>query len=233
MNDSIPRGLFDEVYALPTSPQCRTSGLQKNCAKTCEPGPDNTHGENLILLPGEAEYLKSRFAERGLEWKWESDGPVVVGLSKTCPYHVDRVCTIHDLRPFTCRSYPLRCHRVGKKSLAVFSAMGCPFKVADPDQLMQDWHHRTWVGAWKAVMPYLDDRWWTSFERAAPAGMVHLGDILDPEEEGVPAPMLFSYADPECDVCGGTGMLDEINCLCVNTEALGADMNDPGRRFTS
>lgn len=39
----IPTALFDEVYALPTAPQCRVPGLEKDCVRTCEPEIGRAH----------------------------------------------------------------------------------------------------------------------------------------------------------------------------------------------
>lgn len=232
-NNPIPFDLFDQIYQIPTAPQCRVKGLVKDCHKTCEPGEDNRHGENLFLLPGENDYLRERLSAEGIEYQW-TNTPVAVTLNSSCPYHQNGVCTIHDLRPFTCRSYPLRCHRIGEHSISVWSAMGCPYNCPTPESLREDEHHKRWIGAWKAVMPYLSDRWWTSFIRACPAGFRHVGDILDPREKGVPVQMIQRHADPHCDKCSGSGMREKDICPCIDRKSLRKierDINQHRKRF--
>ena len=220
--DTIPpisKETFDRIYALPTVPACRWSvDVAKDCHKTCEPGPDNAHGENLVLLPGEDEYLRKRLKENGLEYKWGNTPPVVVRLKESCPYHEKGVCSIHDHRPFTCRSYPLRCHKTGEMSLAVFFALGCPASLPSADDLTTRPTYRAWIGAWKALLPHLDDKWWTSFTRACPAGFKHIGDIIDPSEEGVPLHMLRKYATSGCADCDGEGLNCSGVCSCITND---------------
>ena len=232
----IPEGFFDEIYALPTGTQCRVPGLVKNCFKTCEPSPDSAQGENLFLLPGEEEYLRKKFGDADVEYLWTQRPPAVVRLKESCPYHQEGVCSIHDLRPFTCRSYPLRCHKIGDRSLAIFSAIGCPFNVPTPEDLATNEHHRRWIGAWKALMPYLSERWWTSFIRACPAGFRHVGDIIDPREEGVPFYMARRHASPDCEDCQGAGLSEQGICHCIDKKArkkLLHEFQQHRKRFTT
>lgn len=219
MPDSIPDSIFDSIYALPTVPACRWStDVVQDCHKVCEPGPGNVHGENLILLPGEDEYLRKKFKEEGIPYRWGNMPPVVVRLKEKCPYHQEGVCSIHDLRPFTCRSYPLRCHKTGSMSLSVFFAIGCPAAIPSASDLANRPTYRAWVGAWKAILPYLDDKWWTSFTRACPAGFRHIGDIIDPGESGVPLHVISRYANEGCINCDGEGVTDNGICSCITDE---------------
>ena len=225
----IPDALFDQIYNLKTAPKCRVKEHMKTCSKVCEPGPDNAHGENLLLLPGEAEYLRKRLSKRDIEYKWINSPPVVVRLNEECPYHINGTCSIHDDRPFICRSYPLRCHKIGSRSLAVYSAMGCPYNVPTIESLRDNDHHRRWIGAWKALIPYLSEKWWISFVRACPAGFRHIADIMDPDEDGVPFHMAKKHADPNCPICNGEG-IDysqgmEI-CSCLDRKARRKLLND-------
>jgi Fe-S-cluster containining protein len=212
---SVPWALFDEIYALPAAPVCMTKGTEKDCTSVCEPGVSDRYSENVFLLPGEDHYLKAKFTAAGVEWKWPHSRSVVVPLGKVCPYYEDRVCTIHDLRPFTCRSYPLRCHKVGAFSLSMFSALGCPFscKSSNPDP-----HHSVWLGAWKALQPYIPDKWWVAFERGCPAGFKHLGIVLDSREKGVPVEVLKPFAQKSCPECHGTGISPQARgvCSCID-----------------
>lgn len=216
-NHGIPWDLLDEIYLLRTYPQCRVYGADKKCNDACEPGPSNNHGSNIFLLPGEDAYLRNRFTRIGIQYKWHNPPPVVVSLNGECPYHVNNICSIHDLRPMICRSYPLRCHKFGSKSLSVYTSIVCPYGVSQSGDILDSPHHRTWIGAWKSVMPYIDDDWWAAFERACPSGMSHLGDIIDPDEESIPIHMATLGADRLCQKCGGTGIGDGGLCeLCSN-----------------
>lgn len=217
IRDGIPWSLFDEIYSLRTYPQCRVYGLVKECSKVCEPGPSNDHGSNIFLLPGEGEYLRDRMAKLAIPYLWDPGNVVVVNLNQKCPYHINGVCSIHDTRPMVCRSYPVRCHKFGTKSLSVYSSMACPYGTSQNGDIINSPHHRSWIGAWKAIMPYVNDDWWTAFERACPSGMVHLGDVIDPKEEVIPGHMAQIVATPECNQCHGTGVTDNgdscVSCL--------------------
>jgi len=122
-----------------------------------------------------------------------------------------------DKRSFVFRSYPIRVHKLGEHSLTVWSAIKCPHAPTDIDTPLMA--HRLWVGAWKALVNLAPDEWWDSIARTLPQGYQHLGDLLDPRENGVPSQLLARVADTSCEQCGGTGLdPDRGVCSCLSED---------------
>lgn len=55
------------------------------------------------------EFRKAWCVRDGVEWK------MVVTEAKSCPFFVERRCTIHDVKPIQCRTYPFWPEIVGTR----------------------------------------------------------------------------------------------------------------------
>jgi len=217
----IPPELFDELYAIPhpwDSNPVEILGCSKGVAfDTLEADADS-----VMLLPGEEQYLRKRLQSYGVPWRWREQlqRDTLLRIGEKCPYceyAEDTECPAISHMPVMRRCYPLRVHRLGKYSLSVFLYTRTPFgKDATDIRAISD-HAvaQRWVGAWKALLPFLPNRWWHQLRASCPAGYLHLADILDPfdlDTAGLPAYFLADRADPNCPACGGSGHLEGDRC---------------------
>ena len=219
----VPLPVLDEIYdTIPCDHGCRCPGNTLGCMKTvCDPGDENWCAESLILLPGEADYLRKRLANKGIasqnkgiEFKF-NETPLAVELDKRCPYHnEDNTCEIYADRPIRCRSYPIRCHIVGEKSLAVFVATDCPATRT----VEESGHYRHWVLVWRTLLEYVHKDWWRIWSRHCPAGYLHINTLLDRSdvERGyLPFELLPPIAKADCQNCSGSGVAIATHTVCT------------------
>jgi hypothetical protein len=222
---TIPTELFDEVYSIQTKgDNCRIDSSMK-CHAICEPGPSNPHGENIILLPGEWEYIKSRLGEDPKFYRadYKESSLSFVLPDNICPYFENQ-CTIFNHRPIRCRSYPVLVTKLDPNGLRVWSAQQCPRSVRHIDRLQDDDHYNVWIAAWDSLMSYLDADWCRKYAQMLPKGCKHLADILQPKQmhdaTTLPFSTAYALANSSCSLCHGKGLITvdskEKFCVCVS-----------------
>jgi len=208
--------IFDIAYGLRTpDDDCRNCD-SFTCQDTCEPGKTNKHGENLLLFPGEFEYIAERIGE---EPKWQRHSGYGVGMvppGEACPYWVEGKCAIFENRPIRCRSYPLLASREDENTLRIYSSLQCPKAAATVGASLYNDHYQAWFSVWKSLASIItDERWWTSFKQIIPGGSIHLFDYVGPGVSEYADSTLRASADPECKICEGTGKADDGPCSCA------------------
>lgn len=169
--------VYDEAYALTAEAElpCWTF-----CQGLCE------EKENAYFLPWEEEYIARRLGlgPEAFPEVTERDGPVNAMVSITpqglvprhCPFDLlDKGvhhCTIHDVRPLDCRSFPVfPVYDPGQPAsgIAFYIADYCPIHQGIPAKFA-----RLITGAWGLLAPHLPDWWWRSYNQDLPERMTEL-----------------------------------------------------------
>jgi len=125
------------------------------CFSVCDGICENI--ESAYFLPFEDEFIqrklklsKNPFKKiKNKEWinsmvSIEEKGPV----EKHCPFSVNQFCTIHEVRPMDCRSFPIIPYF--DKSLKFFVAEYCPLKGKVPKNFV-----KMMKKAWRILFPYV------------------------------------------------------------------------------
>jgi len=229
----IPQDFLEEIYAISIREDaCRIGNFQ--CRHACEPHTDNHHGENLLTLPGEWEFITKRLKETP-RWNRSKIENVEIGFvmpSHTCPYYEEvvagndtvRKCSIYEHRPIRCRTYPLLVTRMQPEGFRLWSAKQCPKALRHIKRLEDNDHYNTWVAVWSGLDKYVPAWWWKKSAKLLPEGMLHIADLLQPKQlapDKVPSASAVTMAHSSCGTCYGKGFVTingkEQLCRCVES----------------
>jgi Fe-S-cluster containining protein len=140
--------ILDTVYAI-----TRGASAEIEKCSHCRGCPCETSeaGEYVTLIPDEAEYMayRLRMAKR------QDLASLVPEISESgiCPFLKEERCSIHDVRPIDCRSYPLVPQFEGNNIRFAMSKL-CPYWMEIGDEFV-----RLFKRAWLMLSPLLDEAW--------------------------------------------------------------------------
>ena len=140
--------VLDAVYGITGG-----SSAEIERCRDCKGCPCETleAGEYVTLLPYEAEYIYNRLRNAGREHL----ASLVHKISEPgiCPFLKQGRCSIHDVRPIDCRSYPMVPQFEGTKMHFAVSKM-CPYWTEIGGQFV-----RLFKRAWLILGPLLNEPW--------------------------------------------------------------------------
>lgn len=150
--DSRLRSLLALARQISGSVPCDEVG----CRTGCEPG----HGTNeLLLLPGEREYIEERLDEPLKFDKREYPGLGEITVqSEPCPYLTDdHLCSIYAERPLDCRTYPLILHvgHVSRDNVRMRFAIDPACPASEHPETKR--HASRWVEWWMRAEAFIRD----------------------------------------------------------------------------
>jgi len=114
-------------------------------------------GERVTLLPYEAEYIECKLKE-----KEKQDFIPLINLMtevEICPFLKDYKCSIHDIRPIDCRSYPI-VPKYNGIDLSLVVSKVCPYwmKITKNEKFIN-----LVEKIWAMLLPLLDKTWWEEY----------------------------------------------------------------------
>lgn len=154
--------VYERVYAIMVN-----SDLP--CFSVCDGICENV--ESAYFLPFEDEFIQEKLGLSENPFKETQNFSEKINsmvsidekgsVEKHCPFSVNQVCTIHEVRPMDCRSFPIFPYFEQKErvqGMQFFVVDYCPIYSKLPKSFVE-----STVEAWRILFPYLPSWWWREY----------------------------------------------------------------------